>query len=203
MTLICTAQMRINKHKFQAYRRIKAFTLIEAMVVMAIISLMIAIAAFNLMGPLHQSTFDASAQRMASIFQRAANASYRNGKRYEVMVDLIEQTYVLREISSNNLAEVLEEEVIDKRQLPESCYISYVEFDDPQEDIAQVDETTNSLIAKFRAGPAGWQYGGKIVLLDRNDNAYSILISTLSRVVSLRRGDVPILASKLKTEVPF
>ncbi|MBN1796432.1 MAG: prepilin-type N-terminal cleavage/methylation domain-containing protein [Sedimentisphaerales bacterium] len=202
MTPTCTAQMRF-KNSEQSQTKTAAFTLIEAMVAMVIVALLVGLSVMNLAGPIHQSTFNASAQRLTSILQRAANSAYRNGKRYEVIIDLIEQQYVLREISSGNLAEVLEEEIIDITEMPQYCYISYIEFDDPQEDIAQVDEETETLQAKFRAGPAGWQYGGKIVLLDRNDNPYTIEISTLSRVVKLKRGDIPILTSKRKEKVPF
>jgi hypothetical protein len=142
---------------------------------------------------------------MVATFQRAADSAYSNGKRYEIMVDLIEQTYLLREISSGNLEEVYEEEIIDKTDLPELCYIYGFDFDDPEFDSedSQLDEDTETLIARFRVGPAGWQCGGKILLQDRNNNFYSIMISTLSRVVKLEKGDIPVIQSKRKEEVPF
>ena len=120
-----------------------------------------------------------------------------------MIVDLIEQSYLLREISSGNLTDVLEEEIIDEVYFNEKCYISYVEFDDPDEDLVAADASTESLQAKFRVGPAGWQYGGKVVLLDLNDNQNSVVISTLSRTVKLENGDVEILKSQESDELSF
>ena len=79
----------------------------------------------------------------------------------KMIVDVSEQTYLLREISSSNLAEVLDEEIIDSREFGGDCRISYVEFDD--------GDYENAGQAKFRVGHAGWNYGGKIVLLDRHE----------------------------------
>ena len=61
------------------------------------------------------------------------------------------------------------------------CRAAYVQFDDGQ--------STQQDRAKFRAGHAGWQYGGKIVLLDDEDQAYTVLVHRLSRVVDLLDGD--------------
>jgi len=203
MTQTCTAQMRSKNKTFIAPQQKNAFTLTETMVAMVIVSLLIGLAMINLTDSVYRNTFRASAQRLVSLMQRAAAAAHQNGKRYEVIIDLVEQNYVMREISSSNLSDVLEEEIIASDDLPDRCYVSYVEFDDPEEDVVTIEESTETLQAKFRAGPAGWQYGGKIVLLDRNDNPHSIIVSTLSRVVKLEQGDVPILMSKRKDELPF
>ena len=44
--------------------------------------------------------------------------------------------------------------------------------------------------AKFRAGHAGWQYGGEIGLLDEDGNEYTIIINRISRTVELFDGVV-------------
>ncbi len=179
------------------------FTLIEAMVVLTIASMLLLLGAWNLGLPLRRGSFEGQARKFADRMQQAASSANQNGKRYEVIVDLIEQSYLLREISSGNLTDVLEEEIIDEVYFNEKCYISYVEFDDPDEDLVAADASTESLQAKFRVGPAGWQYGGKVVLLDLNDNQYSVVISTLSRTVKLENGDVEILKSQESDELSF
>jgi len=179
------------------------FTLIEAMVAMAIVALMTTIAVFNLTEPIRRSTFRAQADSFVSTMQQAARAAHETGRRYEVIIDIVEQQYILRQITSDNLSDVREEEIISVEDFGENCMVSYVEFDDPDEQIAEVDTNTETLQAKFRAGPAGWQYGGKIVLFDRTGRYYTVIVSTLTRIVSLKEGDVEILKSKRPDELPF
>jgi hypothetical protein len=62
---------------------------------------------------------------------------------------------------------------------------------------------TNEGIAMFRAGHSGWQYGGKIVLLDEDEQPYSVVVNRLNRLVTLEEGDVEILKPKRAYEVPF
>ncbi len=173
------------------------------MVAMAIVALLATITVFNLTEPVRRSTFRAQADSFVSTMQQAAMAAHETGRRYEVIIDIVEQQYILRKISSDNLADVLEEEIITIEDFGENCMVDYVEFDDPDEEIAAVDQDTETLQAKFRAGPAGWQYGGKIVLLDRTGRYYSVMVSTLSRIVTLKEGDVEILKSKRPDELPF
>jgi type II secretory pathway pseudopilin PulG len=173
------------------------------MVAMAIVALLATITVFNLTEPVRRSTFRAQADGFVSTMQQAAMAAHETGRRYEVIIDIVEQQYILRKISSDNLTDVLEEEIITVENFGENCMVSYVEFDDPDEEIAAVDQDTETLLAKFRAGPVGWQYGGKIVLLDRTGRYYSVVVSTLSRIVTLKEGDVEILKSKRPNELPF
>lgn len=201
MTPIYTAPMHSDKNGRQKIEG--GFSLIEAMVAMAIVAMLTTIAVFNLTEPIRKSTFRAQADSFVSTMQQAARTAQETGRRYEVIIDIIEQQYILRKISSDNLAEVLEEEIINIEDFGENCMVSYVEFDDPEEEIAMVDSDTETLQAKFRAGPTGWQYGGKIVLLDRTGRYYSVIVSTLTRIVSLKEGDVEILKSKRPDELPF
>lgn len=199
MTLICTAQTLNNKIQ----KAENGFTLLEAMIAMAIVALLTSIAVFNLTEPIRKSNFEAQAQSFVSTMQQAAYAASETGKRYEVIVDLAEQQYILREISSDNLVEMLEEEIISVENLNESCSFNYVEFDDPEAKEVLMTENTETLQAKFRAGPGGWQYGGKIVLRDRSGRDHSVIVSTLTRIVRLVDGDVQYLESKRPDEVPF
>jgi prepilin-type N-terminal cleavage/methylation domain-containing protein len=198
----CTAPTRSDYAELRC-RGGKGFTLIEAMVAMAIVAMLAAIAVFNLTRPLRESTFSAQARTFVDTMQQAATAAAETGRRYEVIIDLVEQQYTLRIISSDNLADVLDEEIITVGNFTENCSVDYVEFDDPDEEIAVVGKDTQTLLAKFRAGPAGWQCGGKVVLLDSTGRPYSVVVSTLGNVVTLEQGDVEILKSKRLYELPF
>ena len=129
--------------------------------------------------------------------QMAASAAAESDRRYEVIIDLIEQRYTLRQITSPDLSQVLDEEIIVRNDLGGNCRIAYVLFDD----LKGTDE--DHQIAKFRAGHAGWQYGGKIVLLDEQEQPYSVVVRRMNRVVTLKKGHVELLMPKAKNEVPF
>ena len=179
------------------HSRIHGFTLTELIVVILIISLFLLLAMTNLFGLLGKSTFRAQVQEFVSTMQMAASAAAESDRRYEVIIDLTEQNYVLREITSPDLSGVLEEEIIVKSDFSDNCRVDYVLFDDG-------DETDpEHMRAKFRAGHSGWQYGGKIVLLDEDERVYSVVVNRMNRIITLKKGDVEILLPKAKNEVPF
>jgi len=191
----CLVQMRTCEENRRARCRYSAFTLVELVVVVVIISLFVLLAQVNLFGLLRRNTFRAQVQDLVSTMQMAASAAAESDRRYEVIVDLTEQSYLLRQITSPDLSEVLEEEIIVENGLSNNCRVTYVEFDD--------GDWTNDGRAKFRAGHAGWQYGGKIVLLDKDEQPYSVVVNRLNRIIELKEGDVELLVPKAKDEVPF
>ena len=109
--------------------------------------------------------------------------------------DLEEQAFLLRQITTPDLSEVLEEEIIVEDRLSNNCRVVYVEFDD--------GEFTHEGRAKFRAGRSGWAFGGKIVLLDEKEKPYSVVINRLNRMITLQEGDVRLLEPKFKDELVF
>jgi len=182
--------------------RIRGFTLTETIVAVVVISLLVLLSQMRLLSLLRKNTFKAQAQELVSTMQMAASAAAESDRRYEVIIDLTEQSYLLRQITSPDLSQVLEEEIIVNNDFSDNCWVAYVLFDDV--DYSLEDESyTNEGQAKFRAGHAGWQYGGKIVLFDRNERPYSIVINRLNRIVMLKEGDVEILKPKAKEDVPF
>ena len=185
---------RKGRNRF-AQPRILGFTMAELLVVLAVISLFVLLAQLHLFGLLRKSTFRAQVQELVSTMQMAASAAAESDRRYEVIVDIADQSYLLRQITNPDLSEVLEEEIIVQDNLGESCRLVYVEFDD--------HEYTNDARAKFRAGHAGWAYGGKIVLLDEQGQPYSIVVNRLNRIVALEKGDVALLEPRLRNELPF
>lgn len=178
------------------------FTLTELIVVVLIISLFVPLVITNLFGLLARSRFKAQAQELVSTMQMAAHSAAESNRRYEVIIDLVEQSYTLREITSPELSEVLEEEIIVENDFSDNCRVVYVEFDDLT-NTGDADGDVLTLKALFRVGHAGWQNGGKIVLLDENEQPYSIVVNRINRIITLEKGDVELLLPKRQDEVPF
>lgn len=210
MTPTCTAPMPFNSHirkwlyvsvnsHIRPYRNPhrNGFTLIEMVVVLVILSLFVFLTVINLSGVLRKNTFRVQAHEFVSTMQMAASAAAESDRRYEVIIDLTEQSYTLRQITSPDLFQVFEEDIIVTNEFGVNCQVLYVLFDD----LMETDE--DHQIAKFRAGHAGWQYGGKIVLLDEQEQPYSVLVSRMNRVVTLQKGDIEFLLPRAKDEVLF
>jgi prepilin-type N-terminal cleavage/methylation domain-containing protein len=179
----------------RVYVHTRAFTLAEFLVVLVVISLFVMLAQIHLLGLLRGNTFKGQVQELLSTMQMAASAAAESDRRYEVIIDITEQGYLLRQITTPDLSQVLDEEIIVQNNLGNNCRLAYVEFDD--------GEYTNEGRAKFRAGHAGWAYGGKIVLMDENDQPYSIVVNRLNGIVTLEKGDVALLRPKSKDELLF
>jgi prepilin-type N-terminal cleavage/methylation domain-containing protein len=187
------AKWRMTRDPLGATRY--GFTLAESMVVIVIITLLILMAATNLKGVITKNSFKAKSQGLISALEVASTSAEQSGKRYEVIIDIPQQSYILREISSSNLAEVLDEEIIASEDFGTNCAVSYVLFDDGQ--------FTNQDRAKFRASRSGWQFGGVIVLLDSEGQSWSIVIDRLSNIVRLQPGEAQITWPRSKDELPF
>jgi len=172
------------------------FTLIELLVVVSILSLLVLMAQVSLFGVLRRSSFKAQVQDFVSTLQMAGSHAAESGRRYEVIVNLADQTYRLRELTTSDLtSEPLAEQIITEGAFQGNCRCAYVEFDD--------GKYTNQDKAKFRAGHAGWQNGGKIVFLDESEQAYAVIVNRMTPIVQLLEGDPPLMTPKSKEEVPF
>ena len=161
----------------------------------AVVAMFVLLAQVRLFGLLRRSTFRAQLEEFVSTMRMAVTTAAESDRRYEVIIDPIEQSFVLREITTPDLSQELEEEIIVKDYFGDNCRVAYVEFDD--------GTYTNDSRAKFRAGRAGWQYGGKIVLLDENEQPYSVVVNRLNRIVVLVEWDAPLLQPRPKDEMLF
>lgn len=175
--------------------RVSAFTLVELIVVLTMLGLLVLLVQTNLFGVLRRQGFKSQVQDFVSTMQMAASSAAETGRRYEVIVDPAEQSYLLREITSSDLSEVLEEEIITEGRFGNNCRLSYIEFDD--------GDYTNSERSKFRIGPAGWTYGGKVVFLDESEQPYAVIVNRLIPTVKVVVGDPSLMTPRAKDEVPF
>jgi prepilin-type N-terminal cleavage/methylation domain-containing protein len=171
------------------------FTLAESMVVIVVVSLLIMLATTNLKGILIKNTFKSQASGLVSALESASTSAAQTGKKYEVIIDIPQQSWLLREITSPDLSEVLDEEIVAQEDFGGNCSISYVLFDDGQ--------FTNQERAKFRTSRAGWQFGGIIVLLDSEQQPWSLVIDRMSNIVRIEPGEAQIVWPRSADEVPF
>ncbi|HUT28475.1 MAG TPA: prepilin-type N-terminal cleavage/methylation domain-containing protein [Sedimentisphaerales bacterium] len=199
MTQTCTAQTHISS---SSRRRCSAVTLIELMVALVMVSLFVLLAVPSLFGLLRKNTFKAQLEQFVSAMQMAVTAAAESNRRYEVLIDLTDQYYLLREITSPDLSQVFEEEIILERDFGDKCWAAYVLFDDVDFSL-EGESYANEGRAMFRAGHAGWHYGGKIVLLDENEQPYSVVVNRMNRIVTLEAGDVELPAPRRTDEVLF
>ena len=193
MTPTCTVQMPSK----DSICRKKAFTVTELVVVLVIVSMFVMLAVANFSSAMRSSTFKAQIEQFVSTMQMAATAAAESNRRYEVIIDLTEQTYILRQITSPDMDQVLDEEIIIDSDFGDKCLAVFVIFDD------LVGTSENFQVANFRAGHNGWQNGGKIVLLDPDENPYSVVVDRINRTVVLKKGDVEILLPKKEDELSF
>ena len=193
--MTCTAQMPFDSNNLRRLARNRGFTFIELVIVTVLVGLFALTAQLRLSGLLRKYRFKLQIQEFVSALRMAATAAAESNRRYEVIVDLPEQSFLLREITSPDLSEVLEEEIIIENYFSESCQVAYVLFDD--------GDYTNEDRAKFRAGHAGWQYGGVVVFLDSEQRPHSVVINRLSRMIMLTEGEVALLEPQAKDDVPF
>ena len=208
--MICSAQihtdahgrncMNANMHRDDVlpHSRSNGFTLAELLVVLAVVSLFVLMVQIHLFGMLRKNTFRAQTQELVSTMQMAATAAAETGRRYEVIIDITEQGYVLKQLTGSEIyvdrPDETPGEIIVQNNLTENCRLIYVWFDDG------IDTNTK---AWFRVGPSGWQNGGKIVLLDEKDQSYTIVVNRINRIVTLEQGELELLEPKSKDDLPF
>jgi prepilin-type N-terminal cleavage/methylation domain-containing protein len=174
------------------------FTMAELLVVVAIVSLFVALAQIHLFGLLRKNKFRAQIQELVSTMQMAASSAAETGRRYEIIIDITEQSYGLKHITGSEIyvdkPDETPGEMIVQNYLTDNCRLVYVWFD---------DGIDTNVRAWFRVGPSGWQNGGKIVLIDEKEQPYSIVINRINRIVVLEEGDLELLEPKPKNDLPF
>lgn len=191
----CIVQMPFDGHNTRRSGCRLGFTFIELVIVTVIVGLFAVAAQLRLSGLLRKHRFKSQVQEFVSALRMAATAASESERRYEVIVDIAQQSFMLREITSPDLFEFFEEEVIIENYFSEDCHVAYVQFDD--------GEYTNEDRAKFWAGHAGWAYGGVVVFLDSEQRPHSVVVNRLSRMIMLTEGEVALLEPKAKDDVPF
>jgi Tfp pilus assembly protein FimT len=181
------ARIASTPYKFKSSRQLQALVLAEMLMVLVIVALFFSMAMLNITGLVDKSRFKNQAQEFIYMMRMAVTAATETGKRYEVILDVAEQTYTLRQITSSDLSEILDDDIIQTGNFTENCQLSYVQFDD----LWQTNEDFE--VAFFRAGPSGWQAGGKIVMLDSGGQEYTIIVNRLNGIIEIKKGNIELL----------
>lgn len=174
-----------------------AFTLVESLAVVALIGLTLMVSQRQLFTKFTHKSFTVQANKLVSALQDAAFSAGKSDRRYEIIIDIVEQSFTLRQITSPDLDQITQEEIIETHFFDDNCYVDYIVFDD----LITTDD--QHLQAKFRVGKYGFQNGGNIVLLDKKQQPYTIIVNRLNRLIKLKQGDLPIALPKRSDEIFF
>ena len=189
--------MRISKKPL----RPNGLVLAELIVAVIIISFMMSMAMLSFSTIFGKTVFEKEVHDFINVMKMAQDASAETDRRYAVILDFAEQTYTLREFISLDLETLDEDEaILTTGSFSDNCRLDYVLFDDFDD---TRDWGENILEARFMAGRSGWQYGGKIVLLDDDGNPYSVIVNRLSKIITLVPDDIELLEPKYEEDVPF
>ena len=176
------------------------FVLIEMLMVVGLIGLMAVVAMVSFRAMWGNLRFKRQAEELVGVFQMAYNAAAENDRRYAVVLDFTEQSFVLREFKSLDLETMdPDEAIIQTTYFSEALTLDYVLYDD----LDDTRDYENMTQARFLAGHSGWQNGGKVVLLDEDGMPWTILIHRFAKPVELFKGDVDIDLPQDAEDVPF
>ena len=201
---IYTAQTVSEDSRTNSYRRTRTgLVLIELLLVVTILGLLAASATLALSGMFSGNTIKREARDLATTFKMAHSAAVESNARYAVIIDLLEQSYTLRQYSTLQMDVLPEEEAVVKTGLfSENCFVEYVLFDDGTDTRTPgPDQIADEAI--FFAGRTGWMNGAVIGLLDRDGNPYSIVISRMLGTVTFTEGEAGILFPQARQDVAF
>lgn len=176
------------------------YVLLEVLIVIGLMAFLLSLGVISYSALWGSRQFQHQAHELVNLFQMAQEASAQSDRRYAVILDFVEQKYVLRQFASLDLQTIPEEEaVIHTGYFTDRFQLDYVLYDD----LEDTREKENVTEARFYAGRSGWQYGGKVVVRDGDGNPWSILISRMVQPVRLVEGDVPILLPQKPDEMRF
>jgi hypothetical protein len=140
---------------------------------------------------------------LVQAFQSAVNTAQQSDRRYAVILNFDEKTWMLRQSNQLDFEGIPDDEAILKTGYFDPRFdIDYVLYDDgiDTRNPREGEMTTASI---FFAGHGGWRSGGKVVLVDEDGQPWSIMIYRIGKPVELIQGDVPILAPIPEEQMPF
>ena len=189
---------RSNKRSAPAQH---GLVLVEILMVVGVISLMTGIAMLAFGAVWGNARFKSRAAELVNTFQMAYEAAIQSDRRYAVVIDQFNNQYVLRQFESLDFSVLPDEEaIIATGYFDDAFQFDYVLYDDLEDTRNRGEGLTE---ARFYAGHAGWQYGGKVVLRDSEGRPWSIVIHRLGKPVQLFEGDVELLIPQTRDKVPF
>lgn len=181
----------------------RGLVLIEMLLVVSLIALMTSIVMFSFSAMTGKIYFKRRAANLVQAFQSAVNTAQQSNRRYAVILNFDEKTWMLRQFNQLNFEGIPDDEAIIKTGFFDPRFdIDYVVYDDGI-DTRQPREGQITSAALFFAGHGGWRNGGKVVLIDEDGRPWSIVIYRVGKPVELLEGDVPIMAPIPEEQMPF
>ncbi len=170
--------------------RVSGFSMAEMIMAMFLMALFSAIALIGFSGFAGGYKFRSATDQIITMFSTSATASSENGRRYGILFDFIDLSYTLYEVNTDNpysqdFANLLEEDVIDRGYFNNDCQLLYIEFDDGEKIDGGEQGRTLFLVSR-----AGWDFGGKIVLANYDGDIYTIVVSRLGKIPVMSEGDI-------------
>ena len=180
---ICTVPMQTKK-------KCCGFTFAETMVALIVIAMLTLLSIVGYRNISASTKFRATADTLMKFFDRAGNAASQTDRRYAVMIDFIDNAFILYEVNTDkpyakDYETLKEEDIICTEYFTDDCSLYYVQFDDSD---LRIDAGEGGR-ALFVVGKSGWDFGGKIVLLDNEGELYSVVISRIAKTSQLIKGD--------------
>jgi len=174
------------------------------LLVISLIGMMTGVAMLSFGAMWGNLRFKRQAEELVNVFQLAQNGAAQTDRRYAVILDFVEQGYVLREFKSLDLLTMdPEKAILQTGYFDTSLTLDYVLYDDEESTLDSEDVTE----ARFLAGTSGWQYGGIVVLRDDEGLPWTIVIHRFAKPVELFEGEWDLDSLKLLPQdsknVPF
>jgi len=175
--------------------------LIEMLMVVGIIGLLAGMGMIAFSAMWGNIRFKNRADELVNIFQMAYDAAIQSDRRYAVILDHYNSRYILRQFETLDFSVLSDDEaIIATGWFDEHFQFDHVLYDDFESTQESGDEFRE---ARFYVGRAGWQYGGIVVLRDRDGKPWSIVVHRLGKPVQLVEGYADMLAPQTPDKVPF
>jgi len=161
-----------------------AYTLLETVVILAVMSLLFTLVSVTFFGRLAQKRLDADVAEFARNLRLAAEHAVLKGETYAVVIDVYDGRYAVypTDESGENL---LEERPLLEPRLLQRCWIDEVEFED--------GSTQYSGQIIIRATPQGWSGSVLMHLADKDDRQRDLRLDKLTTNVVLARERLQLL----------
>ncbi|MFI4911453.1 MAG: Tfp pilus assembly protein FimT/FimU [Sedimentisphaeraceae bacterium JB056] len=177
------------RQEAQGTRSNRGFSMAEMIMAMFLVALISAIGLIGFTGFSGGYKFRSKLDSIASLFARSATAASENGRRYGIIFDFIDMSYAMYEVNttdpySEDFANLLEEDLIERGYFDKDCQLLYIEFDDGE--MIDGGEQGRTL---FVVGPAGWDFGGKVVLSNYDGEIYTIVVGRLENRPKVVEGE--------------
>ena len=141
-------------------RRGIGYTLMEALLVLGIMSIVLALVLPNLFGMLRGYLFKEDAGRFVNTLRMASQEAVYRGKSIAIVIDIADGFYTVYEATANDVYGDDVMPLIDRQSL-EACYIEELEFADGSRSFSGV--------VILYADPQGWRDNWMFTLIDLDE----------------------------------